>query len=105
MLTPEQRKALFIKISELSGDNEDIMNSLAELQQDDVERGNNTTTFSEADVQDNDGVRWEQKYREMQTKYRERFFGGKPDDDEPDKHDEPEQQLENITFDDLFEKE
>lgn len=102
MLTEEQRKALFIKISELSGDNEDVMNTLAELQRDDAERATAGTNYTDADVQDNDGVRWDQKYRDMQTKYRERFFGGDPVQ-------EPEQNRETnadkITFDDLFEKE
>ena len=51
-MTPEERKALYIKISELSGDNEQIMESLAELQKDDVERGNNSTAYSDSDVQD-----------------------------------------------------
>lgn len=105
MLTEEQRKALFMKISELSGDNEDIMNSLAELQQDDVERGNNKTTYSDADVQDKDGVRWEKKYNDMKTKYRERFFGAGTAEHEPEPEPEPEQKAEKVTFDDLFEKE
>jgi hypothetical protein len=103
MLTTEQRKALFLKISELSGDNEDIMNSLAELQQDDTERDSNSNTFTEADVQDSDGVRWKEKYTQMKTKYRERFFGGSTVEER-----EPEVKpdaSESITIDDLFKKE
>ena len=104
MLTTEQRTALFVRISELSGDNEDIMNALAELQQDDTERGGNTSNFSEADVQDKDGVRWQKKYEDMKTKYRERFFSGS--NQEPDPDSEPERDnSEDITFDDLFKKE
>lgn len=105
MLTEDQRKALFIKISELSGDNEDIMNSLAELQKDDAERSTGSSNYSDADVQDKDGVRWEKKYRDMQSKYRERFFGGGTPDPEPEPEPKPEEQAEKITFDDLFEKE
>lgn len=105
MLTPEQRKAIFIKISELSGDNDEIMNSLAELQQDDVERGNSTTAYSEADVQDKDGIRWEQKFRDMQTKYRERFFGGTTETAEPTETTEPTDNSDSISYDDLFKKE
>ena len=81
-LTADERKAIYIKISELSGDNEDVMNSLADLQKDDTERGSGNT-HTDADVMDKDGVRWEQKYRDMQTKYRERFFGGNPEPIEP----------------------
>lgn len=105
MLTEEQRKALFMRISELSGDNEDIMNSLAELQKDDGERANSTVTYTDADVQDKDGVRWEKKYNDMKIKYRERFFGGGTTEPEPEPEPEPEQKAQEITFDDLFEKE
>ena len=105
MLTEEQRKALFMKISELSGDNEDIMNTLAELQQDDAERSNTSTAYTEADVQDKDGVRWEKKYNDMKTKYRERFFGAGTTEPEPEPEPEPEKKAQEITFDDLFEKE
>lgn len=104
MLTDEQRKALFIRISELSGDNEDIMNTLAEIQQDDAERAGGSTTFTEADVQDTDGIRWERKFKDMQAKYRERFFGGGTEP-EPEHETKPNEKPEEITFDDLFEKE
>ena len=105
MLTEEQRKALFMKISELSGDNEDIMNTLAELQQDDAERSNNSTPYTEADVQDRDGVRWEKKYNDMKNKYRERFFGAGTTEPDPEPEPEPDKKAQEITFDDLFEKE
>lgn len=104
MLTAEQRKAIFIKISELSGDNEEIMNALAEIQQDDTERDSGNT-HTDADVMDKDGVRWEQKYREMQSKYRERFFGGNPEPVDPPPTEPEPDQAETISFDDLFEKE
>lgn len=104
MLTAEQRTALFMKISELSGDNEEIMNTLAEIQQDDADRGGTTSNFSEADVQDKDGIRWQKKYEDMKIKYRERFFSGS--NQEPDPESEPEgDNSEDITFDDLFKKE
>ena len=105
MLTEEQRKALFMKISELSGDNEDIMNTLAESQQDDAERSNTNTAYTEADVQDKDGVRWEKKYNDMKIKYRERFFGAGTPEPEPEPEPDPEKKAQEITFDDLFEKE
>lgn len=105
MLTEDERKARFMKISELSGDNEDIMNTLAELQQDDAERVNSKATYTDADVQDKDGVRWEKKYNDMKIKYRERFFGAGTPDPEPEPEPEPEQKAQKVTFDDLFEKE
>lgn len=105
MLTEDKRKALFMKISELSGDNEDIMNTLAELQQDDAERGNSNTAYTDADVQDRDGVRWEKKYNDMKIKYRERFFGAGTLEPDPETEPEPKQKAQEITFDDLFEKE
>lgn len=104
-MTPEERKALYMKISELSGDNEQIMESLAELQKDDVERGNNSTAYSDSDVQDTDGVRWEQKYLDMKAKYRERFFSGYDEAGEPSTEPEPEPEPDNISFDSLFKKE
>lgn len=101
MLTPEQRKDLFVKISELSGDNEEVMNSLAELQQDDAERDSNENPYTESDVMDSDGVRWDKKYSDMKEKYRERFFT--PSTTEPDEEPEETVNANTITFNDLFE--
>lgn len=104
MLTAEQRTALFMKISELSGDNEEIMNTLAEIQQDDTDRGGTTSNFSEADVQDKDGIKWQKKYEDMKEKYRKRFFSGSEQELDPEP--EPDgDNSEDITFDDLFKKE
>lgn len=91
-MTSEERKAKFMRISELSGDNEEIMNALAELQKDEVE------TYSDSDVMDKDGVRWEKKYTDLQEKYRERFFT--PTEPEPEV--DTIKEAEEITFDDLF---
>lgn len=102
MLTSEERKNKFMKISELSGDNEEVMNLLEEIQADDTERTSNEPTYSDSDVMDTDGVRWDKKYADMQTKYRERFFSGNSEPDEETK--EKETTTPNdITFDDLFE--
>lgn len=95
-MTPEERKAKFMRISELSGDNEEIMNTLAELQQD--EANSSEPTYSESDVMDKDGVRWDKKYSDLQEKYRERFFTPSEPDPEP----VPVTEAETITFDDLF---
>ena len=95
-MTPEERKAKFMRISELSGDNEEIMNTLAELQQDELEVPE--PTYSESDVMDKDGVRWDKKYSDLQEKYRKRFFTPS----EPEVEVEPVKEAEAITFDDLF---
>lgn len=104
MLTSEQRKAIFMKISELTGDNEEVMNNLADLQKDDTEREQAKPTYTESDVQDKDGVTWQQKYNDMKSKYRERFFS--PSEPEKKEEEKPEEKpAEGITFDDLFKKE
>lgn len=103
-LTKEQRKAIFMKISELSGDNEEIMTQLSDLQKDDEERDTSSPQYSVDDVQDKDGVKWQQKYNDMKTKYRERFFSpSEPEKKEPEEKEE--KPANDITFDDLFEKE
>lgn len=101
-LTPEKRKELFVKISELSGDNEEVMSSLAELQQDDAERDSNSNTYGDSDVMDADGERWDKKYHDLQSKYRERFFTPDPTHSD-DREEEDTPKPSNITFDDLFE--
>lgn len=95
-MTPEERKAKFMRISELSGDNEEIMNTLAELQKD--EANASESAYSDSDVMDKDGVRWDKKYSDLQEKYRERFFTPS----EPEVEPEPVKEAETITFDDLF---
>lgn len=101
MLTAEERKNKFMKISELSGDNEEVMNLLEEIQADDTERNSNEPSYSDSDVMDTDGVRWDKKYADMQTKYRERFFSGKIESDDETKEKESTN-ANDITFDDLF---
>lgn len=102
MLSAEERKNKYMKISELSGDNEEIMTLLEEIQTDDTERSSNETSYSDSDVMDSDGVRWDKKYADMQTKYRERFFSGNTEPDEETKEKE-KINANDITFDDLFE--
>ena len=87
-MTKDELTAKILKVSELCGDNEEVMSELAAIQNDPVE----------VDSVDTDGVTWKQKYEDMKTKYRERFFEG-----ETIKEPEPEQPVADaITFDDLF---
>lgn len=107
MLSKDEIKAKIMHISELAGDNEDIMNELASLQSEFDERDNATPQYTESDVMDSNGVRWSQRFTDMQTKYRERFFGGDPDKNtQPPDNNEGETsapEAEEITFNDLFE--
>lgn len=103
MLSMEERRAKFMKISELAGDNDEIMTELKSLQDDDSEREGAGSKYSESDVIAEDGKRWSEKYEEMRTKYREAFFAG-AEPKEEEITDPPEKNpAEEITFDDLFE--
>lgn len=101
-MTAEERRAIYTKISELTNDNEEIMNMLSQLQQD----ADNppTSGYTDADVKDADGVTWKEKFNQSQKRYRDRFFGGANEPQpsaEPTPEPEPDEP-EEITFDDLF---
>ena len=101
-MTAEERTAIYAHISELTGDNEEVMELLGQLQKDADE--NQPSTYTDSDVMDNDGVRWSEKYAQAQRRYRERFFGGAPEVKEEEPEEKPVE-AENINFDDLFKKE
>ncbi len=90
-MTRDELNAKILKVSELCGDNEEIMTELKAIQDSPVE----------IDSVDTDGVTWRQKYEDMKTQYRERFFetGTTPVEKDPPL---PEDPAESITFDDLF---
>lgn len=101
-MTAEERTAIYTHISELTGDNEEVMELLGQLQKDADE--NQSSAYTDSDVMDKDGVRWSEKYAQAQKRYRERFFGGAYEvkDEEPE---EKPVEAETINFDDLFKKE
>ena len=100
-MTTEERAAIYTQISELTGDNEQIMELLGQLQKDAEET--QPSKYTDSDVMDKDGVRWSEKYAQSQKRYRERFFGGAPEvKEEPE---EKPDEAETINFDDLFKKE
>lgn len=101
-MTPEERTAIYTHISELTGDNEEVMELLGQLQKDADE--NQPSNYTDSDVMDKDGVRWSEKYAQAQKRYRERFFGGAPDPKEDEPEEKPDE-AETINFDDLFKKE
>ena len=95
-LTTEEFTAHIHRISELSGDNEEVMNLLNDIQQDRTE-----PQFTETDVFDTDGKRFSEKYGNLQKQYRERFFSSIPETKEEQKKD-IEKDSENLTFESLF---
>ena len=113
MLSKEEFKAKVIALSEKAGDNEDIMNGLQELQYSKNESIHAAPAWSEdkdADVMDSDGKRWSEKYAELRTEYRNRFFGGGEPPKTTDPIDVPgepgnsKDDPANVTFEDLFEE-
>lgn len=95
-LTAEEFTSRIHRISELSGDNEEVMNLLNDIQQDRTE-----PQFTESDVFDTDGKRFSEKYGNLQKQYRERFFSSIPETKEEQKKD-IEKDSENLTFESLF---
>lgn len=92
-MTREELTAKITRISELSGDNTEVMETLREIQD-----GYAEPEFTREQVYNKNGETWEQSYNNMVTKYRETFFAG---DNKPNKIEEKEVG-EEITFDDLF---
>ena len=92
-MTREELTAKITRISELSGDNAEVMETLREIQD-----GYAEPEFTREQVYNNNGETWEQSYKNMVTKYRETFFAG---DNKPNKIEETEVS-EEIKFDDLF---
>ena len=101
-MTPEERTYIYTRISEITGDNEEVMNLLGQLKKDADE--SQPSNYTDSDVMDKDGVRWSEKYAQAQKRYRERFFGGAPEVKEEEPEEKPVE-AENINFDDLFKKE
>ena len=113
MLSKEEFKAKVIALSEKAGDNEDIMNGLKELQDsynESIDAAPAGAAYNDADVMDTDGKRWAEKYAELRTEYRNRFFGGGEPPKQPEPIDAPgvpgnsKDDPANVTFDDLFEE-
>lgn len=85
------------KVTELTGDNEEVMTLLAEVTND----FEPTATLSDEDVKDIDGVSWKVKYQNMREKYIDRFFNGNDEEIDPIVNDE-ELPEEEVKFDELF---
>ena len=92
-------------ISEKTGDNEEVMELLASVQ----DAFNNLSMsdpprWADADVMDSDGVRWSEKYDNMRRRYRDRFFSTPEEAKEDQAEDiEKDDSATEETFEALFE--
>lgn len=103
MLERARFEEIITDLSARSGDNEEVMNLLAEIKTDYDERSAEPR-YGEADVIDStDNRRWDDKYRESVERYRNRFFNtveGAKDDQREDV--EKDSESAEKTFDELF---
>ena len=97
MITKERLMEIAKKVTELTGDNEEVMTLLAEVTND----FEPTATLSYEDVKDIDGVSWKVKYQNMREKYIDRFFNGNGEEIDPIVNEE-ELPEEEVKFDELF---
>lgn len=95
MITRERLMEIAKKVTELTGDNEEVMTLLAEVTND----FEPTSSPSDEDVKDKDGVSWKVKYQNMREKYVDRFFNGSSGDNDPIDEELPK---EEVKFEELF---
>lgn len=95
MITKERLMEIAKKVTELTGDNEEVMTLLAEVTND----FEPTSSPSDEDVKDKDGVSWKVKYQNMREKYIDRFFNGSSGDNDPIDEELPK---EEVKFEELF---
>ena len=99
-MTNDEFRERLQSISAMGGDSEAITEALGELQTA-YEQVNVAPKYTDADVKDKDGTTWKDKYDEMRTRYRERFFNGS-NDSNSNEGDIAASTSETINFDDLF---
>lgn len=99
-MTNDEFRERLQSISAMGGDSEAITEALAELQTA-YEQVNIAPQYTDADVKDKDGTTWKDKYDEMRTRYRERFFNGSNESNSNDS-DNAASSSDTINFDDLF---
>lgn len=101
MLTDEQFKAYLTKVSEISGDNEDVMNVLKEMQ-DNYEA---PPIYTDEDVINKEsGKRWSEDYNDLKKAYRDRFFSKEEIIDQQKEDVSDDEKAMEISFEDLFEE-
>lgn len=99
-MTNDEFRERLQSISAMGGDSEAITEALGELQTA-YEQVNVAPQYTDADVKDKDGTTWKDKYDEMRTRYRERFFNGSNENNSND-GDNAAPPSDTINFDDLF---
>lgn len=99
-MTNDEFRECLQSISAMGGDSEAITEALGELQTA-YEQVNVAPQYTDADVKDKDGTTWKDKYDEMRTRYRERFFNGSNESNSNDS-DNAASSSDTINFDDLF---
>lgn len=99
-MTNDEFRERLQSISAMGGDSEAITEALGELQTA-YEQVNVAPQYTDADVKDKDGTTWKDKYDEMRTRYRERFFNGSNESNSNDS-DNAASSSDTINFDDLF---
>ena len=100
MMTNDEFRERLQSISAMGGDSEAITEALGELQTA-YEQVNVAPKYTDADVKDKDGTTWKDKYDEMRTRYRERFFNGS-NENNSNEEGNAAPSSETINFDDLF---
>lgn len=99
-MTNDEFRERLQSISAMGGDSEAITEALGEIQTA-YEQVNVAPQYTDADVKDKDGTTWKDKYDEMRTRYRERFFNGSNESNSNDS-DNAASLSDTINFDDLF---
>lgn len=99
-MTNDEFRERLQSISAMGGDSEAITEALGEIQTA-YEQVNVAPQYTDADVKDKDGTTWKDKYDEMRTRYRERFFNGSNESNSNDS-DNAASSSDTINFDDLF---
>lgn len=106
-MTSEELRTVLASISEKTGDDDEIMESLRSIQTafDERDAVVNDPVYNESDVYDEDGVRWSEKYDNMKKRYRDRFFSSIDEAIEDQEEDIEKDDSSTVTsFEELFEE-
>lgn len=103
-MTRDEFKAKLDRLGELSQENDEVMEILAEINTDRDEM-EGREVYGQTDVFDSDGVRWSEKYDNMRRRYRERFFSS-PEEAKEDQIEDIDKDDDStvMTFDALFDE-
>ena len=101
-MTRDEFKARLDRLGELSQENDEVLEILAEINSDRDEM-EGREVYGQTDVFDSDGVRWSEKYDNMRRRYRERFFSSPAEAKEDQVEDiDKDDDSTQMTFESLF---